>query len=79
MPKFDDLNKKLTVNIKDLNIESMKLNDKGIELSVYDGTKHLGDLIISTSKLVWCKGRTTPENGRAVSWTRFITDMQGVV
>jgi hypothetical protein len=76
--KFDSLDKIMTVNLKDLNIESpMKLNDKGIELSIYDGSKHVGDLLITNSRVIWCQGKTTPENGRAVSWARFIETMKG--
>ena len=27
-----------------------------------DGTKHLGDLVLSKASLIWCPGRTTPNS-----------------
>jgi hypothetical protein len=74
--ELEMLNKIMEINVKNMNIESMKLTDKGIELSVYYGDKHLGDLVITNSKLIWCRGKTTPEKGKVVTWDKFIKTMQ---
>ena len=67
----------MKVSVKDLSV-SMELKNKGMELDVYDTNgKHLGDLVVSKSKLVWCKGRTKPENGKSISWKKFIEYMEG--
>ena len=62
----------MQVSIKDLSV-SMEIKNKGIELDVYDtdGT-YLGDLVINRARLVWCKGRTKPENGVFITWKNFI-------
>jgi hypothetical protein len=68
----------MKVSIKDFAV-SMEIKNKGIELDVYtpDGT-HLGDLVITKTNVVWCKGRTTPANGKKLSWTKFIEHMEGL-
>lgn len=66
----------MKVSIKDLAV-SMEIKNKGIELDVYDGSnKHLGDLVITKTKLVWCKGRTDVANGQAIKWQDFIDYME---
>ena len=62
----------MNVSIKDLAV-SMAIKNKGIELDVYstDDT-HLGDLVITKTKLIWCNGKTKPEKGKAIPWTEFI-------
>ena len=66
----------MKVSIKDLSV-SMEVKNKGIELDVYDSQeRHLGDLIVTKSGLVWCKGRTRKENGTPVTWTEFIDWME---
>lgn len=66
----------MKVSIKDLSV-SMEVKNKGIELDVYDTQdKHLGDLIVTKSGLIWCKGRTRKENGTPVSWAEFIAWME---
>lgn len=56
------------------------VKNKGIEVRVnnsYKGkTKQLGDLIISKTGLVWCKGKTLPQNGIKISWDEFISIME---
>lgn len=65
----------MQVSIKDLSV-SMEIKTKGIELDVYDNdAAHLGDLVITKTRLIWCAGRTKPENGEKISWTKFITFM----
>jgi len=66
----------MKVSIKDFSV-SMEIKNKGIELDVYDnqGT-HLGDLVVRKTGLIWCKGKTTPQNGKKVSWKKFIEYME---
>lgn len=71
----------MKVSVKKLNISSMEIKGEGIELSVYNKkgkeSKHLGDLVIQSGKVIWCRGRTTPERGHAITWEKFIKMMQG--
>jgi hypothetical protein len=66
----------MKVSVKDFAV-TMELKNKGIELDVYDneGT-HLGDLVITKTKLVWCRGKTKPENGIEITWNDFIDYME---
>lgn len=67
----------MKVSIKDFAV-SMEIKNKGIELDVYSTEgQHLGDLVITKTGLIWCKGRTSPTNGTKVSWAEFIKDMEG--
>jgi hypothetical protein len=62
----------MKVSIKDLAV-SMEIKNKGVELDVYDNNgNHLGDLVITKTKLVWCKGKTAVENGTSLTWSEFI-------
>jgi len=61
----------MKVGIKDLAV-SMDLGNNGIELDVYDGDEHLGDLRIGKGTIEWCKGRTRRGNGVQVRWTDLI-------
>lgn len=66
----------MKVSVKDFAI-SMEIKNKGIELDVYDNAgKHLGDLVVTKTKLVWCKGKTGVANGEAISWQNFIKFME---
>ena len=48
-------------------------------VDVYDTAgNHLGDLVITKTKLIWCKGRTKPENGKAIKWRTFIEQMESL-
>ncbi|MDF1687786.1 MAG: hypothetical protein P1U50_13425 [Parvibaculaceae bacterium] len=66
----------MKVSIKSFDVE-MEVKNKGIELAVRspDG-KQLGDLVITKSKLVWCKGKTKTDNGIPISWDKFIKYME---
>jgi hypothetical protein len=65
----------MNVNIKDFNVK-MELKNKGIELDVYDSSgSHLGDLVVTKTRLIWCPDKTSRQNGHAVSWTDFIEYM----
>jgi hypothetical protein len=65
------------VSIKDFDV-AMEIKNNGVELEVYDtGGAHLGDLIITKTKLIWCKGSTRRKNGKLIEWTEFIQMMDG--
>ena len=65
----------MKISVKNFPV-TMEIKSKGIELDVYDtdGT-HLGDLVVTNTKLVWCKGRTTVRNGKTITWPKFIEFM----
>lgn len=66
----------MKVSIKDFAV-TMEIKNKGVELDVYDNAgDHLGDLVVTKTGLTWCKGKTTPENGKKISWAAFIEYMQ---
>lgn len=66
----------MKVSVKDLSV-TMEIKNNGIELDVYDNSdKHLGDLIVTKSKLIWCKGRTGRNNGKEITWEKFISMME---
>ena len=58
------------VSIKNLAVD-MDIKNKGVELDVYDGDTHLGDLYVIKTGLVWCKGKTTKARGVKISWEEF--------
>lgn len=63
----------MKVSIKKMSVE-MPVKNKGIEIEVRNTNgDHLGDLIVSKSGLIWCKGRTRRENGIRLTWQRFIS------
>jgi hypothetical protein len=63
------------VSIKDFAV-NMEVKNKGIELDIYgNDDKHLGDLVVTKTGLTWCKGKTTPANGKKISWSDFIALM----
>lgn len=66
----------MKVTIKEFAVD-MEVKTKGIEFEVRspDGSKHLGDLILTKTGLEWCKGRVTAGNGVKVSWDEFIKRM----
>lgn len=66
----------MKVSVKDLSV-TMEIKNNGIELDVYDNAdKHLGDLVVTKSKLIWCKGKTNKNNGKSISWDKFIEMME---
>jgi hypothetical protein len=66
------------VSIKDLSVD-MEIKNTGVELDVYspDGSKHLGDLIVTKTHVIWCKGKTGRDNGIKKKWEDFIAWAQG--
>lgn len=66
----------MKVSVKDFAV-SMELKTKGIELDVYNNKNdHLGDLVVTKTKLVWCKGKTNTKNGIEITWEDFIGYME---
>jgi len=61
----------MKVNIKDFSVD-MELRNNGIELAVYDGDQHLGDLRIGKATIEWCEGRVRVGNGVKVRWPELI-------
>ena len=59
----------------------MEIKNNGIELAVRatpgQGAEQLGDLVITKTRLIWCPGQTTRQNGREISWQEFIAFMEG--
>jgi len=65
------------VNFKRLDVD-MEVKNNGFELEIRtpDGSAQLGDLVITKSKITWCKGRQSAENGVTLSWEKFIELME---
>jgi hypothetical protein len=65
----------MKVYIKNFDVE-MELKNNGIELDVADPQgNHIGDLIVTKTKLVWCQGQTRRANGTEIPWDQFIAFM----
>ena len=66
----------MKVWIKKLDVE-MEVKNNGIELDVRKPNgRRLGDLVVTKTGLIWCKGKTTPANGVRISWANFIAWME---
>ena len=66
----------MEVAIKEFNVE-MAVKTLGIEFEVRDNSgDHLGDLILTKTSLIWCKGRTPRRNGIPIRWEDFIDFME---
>jgi hypothetical protein len=63
------------VLIKEFDVE-MELKNKGIELEVRNDDKHQGDLVLTKAAVIWCPGKTTRDNGKKLSWAKFIELME---
>jgi len=67
----------MKVVIKEFGLD-MEVKNRGIELEIRraDGKKHLGDLVVTKTQIIWCKGRTSREKGKHVAWDDFIAWME---
>lgn len=66
----------MKISIKKFKVE-MELKNSGIEFEVRDQKGNFkGNLILSKSKLTWCKGKTSKDNGKDISWDEFIHYME---
>lgn len=62
----------MNVKIKDFGID-LHVKNKGMEIAVADTSgKHVGDLFVTKTGLIWCKGKTDRSNGVSVKWPDFI-------
>ena len=63
----------MKVTVKRFNV-AMEVKTSGIEFEVRspNGKEHLGDLVLTKSRLIWCPGQVKPENGHKISWSDFI-------
>jgi hypothetical protein len=61
----------MKVNVKSFDVE-MEIKNKGIELEVRDtDDSFLGDLIVTKTQIIWCKGKTSREHGKKLNWQNF--------
>ncbi len=68
----------MQVTIKSLNVD-MELKNRGIELEIRNPQgEFLGDLVVTKTQLIWCKGRTKRGNGKTISWAAFQTYMNSL-
>lgn len=53
---------------------SDEIKTKGMELEIRsaNGEEQLGDLIITCTQVIWCKGRKTRAKGISLDWNKFI-------
>jgi hypothetical protein len=67
----------MRVFITELSVEQ-ELKNTGMQIDIYspDGEERLGDLRVTKTKLLWCKGKKHTKNGTEVSWAKFIEWME---
>jgi len=66
----------MNVKIKQFDV-AMEIKNNGIEIDVSNTEeKHLGDLYVTKSRLIWCKGKIKKKNGKKISWAKFIEMME---
>lgn len=66
----------MRVSIKTFEV-AMDLKNNGVEFEVADNQgEHLGDVILTKTSVIWCKGRTRRANGKRFSWEEFIEHME---
>jgi hypothetical protein len=66
---------KMKVIVKDL-AATIELKQNGIELEIRDPKNtFLGDLVITSTSIIWCNGKTKRENGVKISIPDFIKQM----
>jgi hypothetical protein len=62
----------MKANIKDFGGVQLEVKSKGIELGIKDNQdKQVGDQRVTSTKLIWCPGKVTRENGEQITWTEF--------
>ena len=67
----------MKLNIKDFSIKKIEVGTAGIEFEVRDPKdKFLGDLIVTKTSLIWCKGKTKKEEGKKITWKKFMDMME---
>jgi hypothetical protein len=64
------------VKVKDFDV-AMEVKNNGIELDVAGPQgEHIGDLVVTKTNLIWCKGKTGRKNGKRIKWSDFIAYME---
>lgn len=67
----------MKVKIKEFDVD-MEVKTKGIEFAVADTKgKHQGNLVLTKTSIIWCAGKTQRENGKKLSWKKFMEMMDG--
>jgi len=67
---------RVIVKVKDFDV-AMEVKNNGIELDVAGPQgEHIGDLVVTKTKLIWCKGKTNRKNGKEITWSDFIALME---
>lgn len=62
----------MKVSIKDFAI-SLEVKNNGVEFKIHDnGGRHKGDCYVTKTGLIWCEGKTTRQNGKRISWEKFM-------
>jgi hypothetical protein len=62
----------MQVSIKELNIP-LKVGNTGTEFQVKSTQgEHRGRFIVNKTGVIWCKGKTSNENGKCMSWDDLI-------
>ena len=68
----------MKVTIKEFSVD-MEVKTRGIEFEVRDPQgSHLGDMVLTKTNLIWCPGRTDRNNGKKLSWAKFIQHMESL-
>ena len=64
----------MKVTIKKLAVDGLSVGTGGMEIDVYspNGQTHHGDLYVTTTQLIWCKGKTVKANGKKIGWQAFM-------
>lgn len=67
----------MKVAIKKMKVD-MQVKNGGIEFEIRtpDDSEQLGDVILTSTKIIWCKGKTTKKNGISMTWEQFIKAME---
>lgn len=67
----------MKVVIKSFDV-AMEVKNKGIELEVRspDGKRQLGDLVVTKTSVIWCKGKIGREHGVKVTWEDLIARIE---
>jgi hypothetical protein len=66
----------MKVSIKSFDVD-MEVKNNGVEFEISDNDgNHLGDVVLTKKWVIWCEGRTRPENGIRLRWKEFIDLMK---
>ncbi len=66
----------MKVYVKSFDVD-MEIKNKGVELEVRDtDDTFLGDLIVTKTQIIWCKGKTSREHGKKLTWQKFAAAME---